>query len=196
MRRTFLLTLFALAAAGCPDDLAKRCPPESVPSGHYTLTTTVQQTPDLCLRVREADGGPLQPGEDASILNSQQSSTDSILCAGNSDAGPTVFLVVASSDVVRQTPLDPAGSFNFVSPTLPQVASVCVCTTDVNETISGVFFGGGTSGFALGADGGLEPQPTAMDGSVLQTLTNPDGGPCLCNIPCAVHYALIGTPNR
>lgn len=195
MRRTLLLAALALASAGCPDDLAQRCPPESVPSGHYTLTTTVQQTPDECLLVRIADGGPLPPGADASILLSEQSSTDSILCAGNSDAGPTVYLVVATSRVVRQTPLDPAGGFTFLS-MVPQVSSLCSCTADVNETISGVFLGGGSGGFGLGADGGLAPQPTGMDGSMLQTLTNPDGGPCLCNIPCALHYALIGTPNR
>ena len=196
MRRTFVLVLFALSAAGCPDDLAQRCPAESVPSGHYTLSTTVKQIANECLLVRLADGGPYPPDADASILNSQVSSTDSILCAGNSDAGPTVYLVVSSSQLVRQAPLDPAGAFTFVSPTLPQQPTLCSCTTDINETISGVFLGGGSSGFGLDADGGLVPQPTAIDGSVDQTLTNPDGGLCLCDIPCALHYVLTGTPNR
>lgn len=195
MRRTFLLALFALAAAGCPDELAQRCPPESVPSGHYTLTTTVDASVDECRRIALPDGGPLQPSDDASVLISSTSSTDSILCAGDSDAGPTVYLVVATSGIVRQTPLDPDGGFTFVS-NVPQVQSVCSCTTDVTETISGVFLGGGSSGFSLGADAGLVPQPTGMDGSMVQTLTNPDGGACLCNIPCALRYTLIGTPNR
>ena len=193
MRRTLLLAVLALAAAGCPDDLAQRCPPESLPSGHYTLTTTVVDTPDECLVVRSADGGP--PPKDGSILLSRESSTDSILCAGNSDAGPTVYLIVANSSVVRQTPLDPDGGFAFLSTQL-QAPSLCSCTTDVNETISGLFLGGGSSGFGLGADGGLEPQPTGINGSIVQTLSNPDGGPCLCDIPCALHYMLSGTPNR
>ncbi|HYV65117.1 MAG TPA: hypothetical protein VE964_02675 [Myxococcales bacterium] len=194
MRRTFLLAAFALASAGCPDDLAKRCPPESVPTGHYTITTTVIHDPNECQRTAEADGGPLQPGDDASILTHDPSSTDSILCSGNSDAGPTIYLVVASSSLVRQTPLDAAGAFTFVT-TVPQVPSICSCTADLNETISGTFQGGGGSGFSLDADGGLVPQPTGMDGSMLQTLTNPDGG-CFCNIPCALNYKLVGNANR
>ena len=195
MRRTLLLAAIALASAGCPDDLAQRCPAGSVPSGHYTLTTTVQSTPDECRIIALPDGGPLPPGADASILLTNPSSTDSILCAGDSDAGPTVYLVVASSSLVRQTPLDPDGGFTFVS-SVPQAGSVCSCLADLNETITGVFLGGGTSGFGLGADGGLAPEPTGMDGSMLQTLTNPSGGSCVCNIPCALHYDLIGTPNR
>ena len=195
MRRTLLLAAFALASAGCPDDLAQRCPPESVPSGHYTITTTVDAGPADCHLTAKADGGPLDPGEDTSILTSPVSSTDSILCAGDTDAGPTVYLVVSTSQLIRQTPLAPDGGFTFIS-TVPQVASVCNCTADVTETISGEFLGGGSSGFALGADGGLVPQPTGMDGSMLQTLTNPDGGACHCNIPCALNYTLIGTPNR
>src|SRR5256885_13480044 len=105
MRRTLLLAVLALAAAGCPDDLAQRCPPESLPSGHYTLTTTVVDTPDECLVVRRADGGP--PPKDGSILLSRESSTDSILCAGNSDAGPPAYLLVGNRSLVRQTRLEP-----------------------------------------------------------------------------------------
>ena len=195
MRRTLLLAAFALASAGCPDDLARRCPPESVPSGHYTLTTSVVPDAGECQLTARPDGGPLQPGDDVSILTGPVSSTDSILCAGDTDAGPTVYLVVSTSQLVRQTPLDPDGGFTFVS-TVPQVASICSCTADVTETISGEFLGGGSSGFSLGADAGLVPQPSGMDGSMLQTLTNPDGGACHCNIPCALNYPLIGTPNR
>src|SRR6266849_4756919 len=153
MRRTLLLALLALAAAGCPDSLAQRCPPESLPSGSFQLTLTLKHTPDECLIVRSLDGG--------------------------------------------QPPVDPTGTFSFASPPLIQASTLCGCLSDVNETISGVFLGGGTGGFALGPDGGgLDPQPTGIDGSVLQTLTNPDGGPCVCNLPCAEHYTLAGTPSR
>jgi hypothetical protein len=195
MRRTLLLALLGLAAAGCPDSLAQRCPPESVPSGSYQLQLVLQQpTPDECLVTKSFDGGPIPT--DGSIV-ADQPPVDSILCAGPSDAGPTVYLVVGNSSVIRQTPFDPAGSFSFVSPPLIQASTMCGCLTDVNETISGMFLGGGTAGFTLGPDGGgLDPQPTGIDGSVLQTLTNPDGGPCVCNVPCAEHYVLTGTPSR
>jgi len=196
MRRTLLLALLALAAAGCPDSLAQRCPPESLPSGSFQLTLTLKHTPDECLIVRSLDGGQ-PPVDGGSIVAADQPPVDSILCAGPSDAGPTVYLVVGNSSVIRQTPFDPDGGFTFVSPPLIQASTRCGCLSDVNETISGVFLGGGTGGFALGPDGGgLDPQPTGIDGSVLQTLTNPDGGPCVCNLPCAEHYTLAGTPSR
>ena len=195
MRRTLLLALLALASAGCPDSLARRCPPESLPSGSYQLQLVLQQpTPDECLVTKSLDGG--QPPADGAIA-ANQPPVDSILCAGPSDAGPQVYLVVGNSSVIRQTPFDPTGAFTFVSPPLIQASTLCGCLTDVNETISGVFLGGGANGFALGPDGGgLDPQPTGIDGSVLQTLTNPDGGQCLCNVPCAEHYTLTGTPSR
>jgi hypothetical protein len=194
MRRTLLLAFLALAAAGCPDSLAQRCPAESLPSGSFSLALTLKHTPDECLIVRQLDGGP--PPMDGSIVAANQPPVDSILCAGNSDAGPLVYLVVANSSVVRQSTFDPAGGFTFISPPLIQAQTLCGCLADVSETISGVFLGGGASGFALGPDGGLVPQPTGIDGSVLQNLTNPDGGPCVCNLPCAEHYTMVGTPNR
>jgi len=98
----------------------------------------------------------------------------STLCAGNADAGATVYLVVANSDVIRQSPLDADGGFTFVSPPLIGAQTLCGCTADVNENISGTLVGGGTTGFTLGSDGGLVPQPTGMDGMVLQTLTTAD----------------------
>ena len=62
--------------------------------------------------------------------------------------------------------------------------------------VSGTLVGGGSTGFTLGPDGGLVPQPTEIDGTVLQTLTAADAGACLCTMPCAEHYTLTGTLNR
>src|SRR6266481_998778 len=127
MRRTLLLALLALAAAGCPDSLAQRCPPESLPSGSFQLTLTVEHMPDECLIVRSFDGSQIPT--DGSIV-ADQPPVDSILCAGPSDAGPTVYLVVGNSSVIRQTPFDPDGGFTFVSPPLIQASTRCGCLSD------------------------------------------------------------------
>jgi hypothetical protein len=183
----------ALASAGCPDSLARRCPPTSLPSGNFELALTLQHTPDECVLNRSPDGGP--PPADGSIVPPLQN-VQSTLCAGNTDAGATVYLVVANSDVIRQSPLDPDGGFTFVSPQLVAAQTLCGCAADVNETISGTLVGGGATGFTLGPDGGLVPQPTGMDGMVLQTLNTADAGACLCAMPCGEHYMLTGTLNR
>ncbi len=193
MRTILLLAFLALATAGCPDSLAQRCPSNSLPSGSFQLGLTLQHTPDECIQLRQADGGPGPP--DGSIVPPNQPPVESILCAGVADAGPTLYLVVANSSVVRQSPFDPDGGFSFVSPPLIQAQTLCGCLADVNETISGMLLGAGSGGFALGPDGGLVPQPTGIDGSVVQTLTT-DAGFCLCDLPCAEHYTLTGTPSR
>jgi hypothetical protein len=195
MRRTpeAVVLALALASAGCPESLGGRCPPTSLPSGNFELALTLQHTPDECVLTRSPDGGP--PPADGSIVPPSQR-VQSTLCAGNADAGATLFLVVANSDVIRQSPLGPNGGFTFVSPLLKDAQTLCGCTADVNETISGTLVGGGATGFTLGPDGGLVPQPTGMDGMVLQTLTPADAGACLCSIPCAEHYTLTGTLNR
>ncbi len=174
MRTILLLAFLALATAGCPDSLAQRCPSNSLPSGSFQLGLTLQH---------------------GSIVPPNQPPVESILCAGVADAGPTLYLVVANSSVVRQSPFDPDGGFSFVSPPLIQAQTLCGCLADVNETISGMLLGAGSGGFALGPDGGLVPQPTGIDGSVVQTLTT-DAGFCLCDLPCAEHYTLTGTPSR
>jgi hypothetical protein len=195
MRRTpeAVVLALALASAGCPESLARRCPATSLPSGNFQLALTLQHTTDECVLNRSSDGGP--PPADGSIVPPAQT-VQSTLCAGNADGGATVYLVVANSDVIRQSPLDPDGGFSFVSPTLVAAQTLCGCTADVNETISGTLVGGGATGFTLVPDGGLVPQPTGMDGMVLQTLTTADAGACLCPMPCAEHYTLTGTLNR
>jgi len=200
MRRTTPAILFALAlgAAGCPDSLERHCPSSSFPSGNFQLGLSLQHTPDECILVRSADGGP-GPANGSIVPTSQ--TVQSTLCAGPLDAGATadagtaLYLVVANSDVIRQSPLDPVGGFNFVSPPLRTAQTLCGCTADVAETISGALVGGGATGFMLGPDGGLIPQPTGIDAMVVQMLTT-DAGDCLCNLPCSEHYTLAGTLNR
>ena len=187
-----IVLALALASAGCPESLARRCPSNSLPSGNFELALTLQHTADECVLKRSPDGG-LPPADGSIVPPSQQ--VESTLCAGEADAAATLYLVVANSELVRQSPLDPDGGFTFVSPPLMAAQTLCGCTADVNETISGTLLGGGATGFALGPDGGLVPQPTGIDGSVVQTLAT-DAGGCLCDLPCAEHYTLIGTPNR
>ena len=193
MRRLLPALLLAAASAGCPESLERRCPTTSLPSGNFELALALQHTADECVVSKTRDGGGTLPA-DGSIVPPNQS-VQSTLCAGNSDAGATLYLVVANSDVIRQSPLDPAGSFSFASPPLIGAQTLCGCVADVSETISGTLVGGGTSGFTLGPDGGLVPQPTEINGAVAQSLVT-DAGDCLCNMPCAEHYTLTGTLNR
>jgi len=86
---------------------------------------------------------------------------------------------------------------SFCCRMLEAASYICprLSVSDVSETISGSLVGGGATGFTLGPDGGLVPQPTEIDGAVLQTLVS-DAGNCLCKLPCAEHYTLTGTLNR
>ena len=194
MPRTIALTIAAFAAAACSGSSTLNCPAPSLPAGNFTLTLGLQHTTDECVLTRQADGGP--PPADASIVPGTQSVT-STLCAAVTDAGPTLFLLVSNSGLIRNSPVDADGGFIFVSPTVPNADTLCSCSADVDETISGTLLGAGDGGFVVVPDAGLVPQPTQISGSVVQTLKAdpPDGG-CLCDTPCAEHYALTGTPNR
>jgi hypothetical protein len=194
MRKLLCIAAMALCWAGCSGSPSLNCPTNTAPAGNFTLTLALQHTPDECVVMRQADGGP--GPLDGSIVPSPQA-VSSALCAANTDAGATLYMVVANSSLVRQSPLDSDGGFTFVSPTLPQAQTLCNCTSDVNESISGTLLGAGDGGFSVIADAGLVPQPTQIAGSVVQTLTpNPTDAGCLCNMPCAEHYTLTGTPNR
>jgi hypothetical protein len=106
-------------------------------------------------------------------------------------------MLVANSGAIRSSPFD-GGGFTFVSPTLVGAQTLCNCTADVNETISGTLLGAGDGGFMVVPDAGLVPQPTQLSANVVQVLTPdpPDAGNCLCNMPCAEHYTLTGPANR
>jgi len=188
-----IVLALALASAGCPESLERRCPTTSLPSGNFELSLTLQHTADECLLTRSPDGGP--PPADGSIVPPSQK-VQSTLCAGNADAGATIYLVVANSALIRQSPLDPDGGFTFVSPPVAAAQTLCGCTADVNETISGTLVGAAGTGFTLGPDGGLVPQPTGIDGMVVQSLNTADASACLCPMPCFEHYTLTGALNR
>jgi hypothetical protein len=187
--------VLALAVAACSGSSSLNCPAGSQPSGNFSLTMTLQHTTDECLLTKQADGGPAP--DDASIVPANQPVT-STLCAGITDAGPTLYMLVANSGAIRSSPFD-GGGFTFASrvsgPPPPQ--TLCNCTADLDETITGTLLGAGAGGFMVVPDAGLVPQPTQLSATVVQTLTPdpPDGG-CLCNMPCAEHYTLTGPANR
>ncbi|HWE25435.1 MAG TPA: hypothetical protein VG496_15965 [Myxococcales bacterium] len=187
MRETLPLLALALAAAGCPQSSSLSCPSNTHSAGFFNLALDLQHTPDECLS--RADGG------NASIVPDHQPVNNSLFCAGITDAGPTLFLLVPNSFLLRASPVDAGGGFVFVSPTLLNADTLCSCEADVNETITGNLVGAGDGGFAVIADAGLVPLPTQVDGSVVQTLAPADGG-CLCNVPCADHLVLTGTPSK
>src|SRR5207245_10013237 len=78
-----IVLALALASAGCPDSLERRCPSNSLPSGSFHLTLTLQPTPHESLQLRQPDGGP--PPADGSIVPASQP-VESILCAGTAAA--------------------------------------------------------------------------------------------------------------
>jgi hypothetical protein len=194
MGKLLCIAAAALSLVACSGSSSLNCPTNSLPAGNFTLTLALQHTSDECLILRQADGGP--GPLDGSIVPSPQF-VSSTLCAGTVDGGATVYLLVTNSTLVRQSPLDSDAGFTFVSPTLMAAQTLCSCTADVNETITGTLQGAGDGGFTVIPDAGLVPQPTQITGAVVQTLTpNPTDAGCLCNMPCAEHYTLTGTPNR
>jgi len=194
MPKTAPVAFVALVVAGCSGSSSQNCPAGSQPSGNFSLTLALQHTNDECLLTMQADGGP--PPADASIVPGTQS-VSSTLCAGITDAGPTLFMLVSNSGAVRSSPFD-GGGFTFVSPPLVGAQTLCNCTADVNETISGTLLGAGDGGFVVVPDAGLVPQPTQLSATVEQTLAPdpPDAGNCLCRMPCTEHYTLTGPANR
>jgi hypothetical protein len=188
------LTAFAVAAVACSGSSSLNCPANTQPAGGFTLGLNLQHTSDECVLTSQADGGP--PPADASIVPGTQSQ-ESLLCAAVIDGGPTLFMVVANSGLLRRSVVDTDGGFTFISPTLVGAQTLCNCAADVDETIRGSLAGAGDAGFAVVPDAGLVPPPTAISGTVVHSLKAdpPDGG-CLCNMPCAEHYTLTGTLNR
>jgi hypothetical protein len=194
-----VLLAFAAAAAGCSGSSVNcsNTPTSSQPAGNFTLGLALQHTADECVLNKSADGGP--PPDDASIVPGTQS-VGALLCASapasGTDAGPTLYMVVANTGVIRQSTLDSDGGFTFDAGTT-SADTLCNCAANIGETINGTLVGAGDGGFTVIADAGLTPPPTAMTGSVVQSVTpNPADGGCLCNMPCAEHYALTGTLNR
>jgi hypothetical protein len=187
-------TAGAVAAVACSGSSSLNCPANTQSAGGFTLALDLEHTPDECVLTSQADGGP--PPADASIVPGVQSQ-QSLLCAAVTDAGPTLFMVVANSGLLRRSVLDTDGGFTFVSPTLVGAQTLCNCAADVDETIRGTLAGAGAGGFTVVPDAGLVPPPITISGTVVQSLRAdpPDGG-CLCNIPCAEHYTLTGTLNR
>ncbi|HYZ90207.1 MAG TPA: hypothetical protein VE620_12985 [Myxococcales bacterium] len=194
MWKTIPLTALAVAGLACSGSSSLSCPANTQPAGGFTLGLNLQHTPDECVLTSQADGGP--PPADASIVPGTQSQ-ESLLCAALTDGGPTLFMVVANSGLLRRSLVDADGGFTFVSPTLVNAQTLCNCAADVDETIRGSLAGAGDGGFTVVPDAGLVPPPTAISGTVVQSLTAgvADGG-CLCNAPCAEHYTLTGTLNR
>jgi len=194
MPKTMPFAVLASAVA-CSGSSSLNCPAGSQPSGNFSLTMALQHTTDECLLTKQADGGP--PPTDASIVPPSQTVT-STLCAGITDAGPTLYMLVVNSGAIRSSPFD-GGGFTFVSSVSnPPPQILCNCTADVDETISGTLLGAGDGGFVVVPDAGLVPQPTQLSATVVQALTPdpPDAGNCLCNMPCAEHYTLTGSANR
>jgi len=189
MRHSLLgLAAVALAATGCPETLEKLCPPTSTPAGNFQLSFGLQQTADQCRQILYSDGGPA----DASIATNP-APANSTLCAELIDAGPTLYLAVQGKGV-RASPLASDGGFSFVSTALAVPQTACGCSVDITETIAGNLAAPGDAGFTVAPDGGLTPPATSIAAMLVDSVSS-DAGGCLCNVPCALHYTLTGTPN-
>ena len=114
-------------------------------------------------------------------------------CAELTDAGPTLYLAVEGKGV-RPSPLASDGGFSFVSTALAVPQTACGCNVDIVETIAGNLLAPGDAGFTVAPDGGLIPPATGIAATLIDSVSS-DAGPCLCNVPCAIHYTLTGTRN-
>jgi hypothetical protein len=148
MTKIIPLAILASALAACSGSSSLNCPASTQSSGVFTLTLNLQHTSDECVLTSQADGGP--PPADASIVPGTQTQ-DSLLCSNVTDAGPTVYMVVANSNVVRSSTLDSDGGFTIAPPPTGYSGSVvqalkknppdggCLCTMPCAEhyTLSG-----------------------------------------------------------
>src|SRR5205807_7745595 len=119
--------------SGCPQQLDKLCPTTSTPAGKFTLALALQGASDQCRVVRFADGGPTD-GDVAATPSSQQAT----ICAGpDPDGGALMYLAVQGHSEIRQSALGADGSFTVQTSSTGVSGTVCGCTVDITETISG-----------------------------------------------------------
>jgi hypothetical protein len=180
----------ALALSGCPDTLQQQCP-GGVPAGNFLMALTLQDTTDACRQILLPDGG----STDASVA-SVVAPANSTLYSGLADGGPSICLAVTGAQAGRSSPLDADAGFTFISTVQNVTQSICLCSIDITETVKGNLVVPGDAGFTVDADGGINPKPSGYNGTLVDSIVaTPGTSGCLCNLPCALHYTLTGTPN-
>jgi hypothetical protein len=196
--------LLVLLVAGCPDTLGQLCPsPGTTSVGNFNLIQSLQPSAQQCVVY---DGGVPAPLPDGGSQFGNVAPLSGSLCEGSLDGGlPRVFLALPNQ-VMRESLLGPNGEVSFTQvdggidggTTHNQNVSQtpCGCTIDYVETISGILVPAGDAGIAIAADGGLTAPVAAIDGSVVDQVTQAAGATnCLCKpLPCDLHYQMAGTP--
>lgn len=189
-----LAVLIALGAAvaACPDTLAALCPADTRQEGIYTVVLTPDSGANECKITGDGDGGSL----DASLFATNPAPTFSAaLCSSRfDDGGARVWLAIAAPQQ-RWSPLGPGGTFTWSTATT-FVETHCSCPIYVQEQIVGRLLPAQDDGGTDLGDAGLPPLKgfTAQVSDMVDAGgPAPDGGPCLCNLPCTTNFDLTAT---
>ena len=183
----FAAPLLCAAAALLPacEQTSAGCPGRLDPVASLALSYAPIDKGDTCRITRRTDGGPV----DAGLAVTPPAAKLSV-CAAQSDAGVLSLAVAVGTSGYRTVTID-GGSFSLTS-TTGGPGSACICAIELTETLSGTLqrADGGALGFE--SDGGFTPLSGfggAIDDSIKAAA---GGGPCNCNLPCGIHYALTG----
>ena len=186
-----VLVALGAAAAGCPDTLSALCPADTRQEGIYTVVMKPDSGANDCRINSDGDGG----NPDASLFNTNPLPFTAALCSSRfEDGGPAVWLAIAAPKQ-RSSPLGPGGTFLWHTETL-FVGTSCSCPIFVQEQIAGRLL-------PAQDDGGTDLGPSGLPPlrGFTATVTDlvdaggpgPDGGPCLCNLPCTTTFDLTAT---
>ena len=190
-----LAVLIALGAAtfACPDTLSALCPTDTRQEGIYTVVMTRDSGANECKINSDGDGGSLDYplfGTDAG-----SSSFTAALCSSRlDDGGPAVWLARADPQK-RSSLLGAGGTFLWHTETT-FVDTYCRCPIYVQEQIVGRLLPAQDDGGTDLGDAGLPPLKgftAAVYDMVDAGGPAPDGGPCLCNVPCTTTFTLDAT---
>jgi hypothetical protein len=190
MKRLLCAVSLLFLATGCPSSNSAACPSTSTQAGDFTLTLLLQQGAGQCRVTLAADGGAADG--DVATSPAPQNAT---MCAGRDDAGADLLYMAVDNRTLRQSPLNPDGSFTFATTSTGISGTVCGCAVDIVETIAGFIQPSTPGAFQISPDGGqLSPPIASIEGSLVDALNASAGVTgCLCNVPCTLAYRMIGT---
>jgi len=171
-----------LLLAGCLEQSALQCPPNTSIVGQYALGFTGTHDAGECIHL---DGGP--DGGQLRLTLDAPPDKSATVCVGTwPDGGTQLNLLVAGKGGARTSDLLPDGGFFF--PNDAGQTTACGCEVGVVETFDGYLHTGGP--FVLRPDGGLPPI-TGITGTLVDYVTGGTG--CACTLPCTVAYSVNGT---
>jgi len=187
MRKIPLILL--LLTAGCPEETALQCPPNTSQIGQYALAFIGDH--DAGNECIAYDGGP--PDAAVKLTADNLGTKGATFCSATAaDGGIELQLLVAGKGGVRKGDLRPDGGFHFDSDPVVVQGTACVCEVTDLQALDGFLLSNGP--FALRPDGGLPPV-TGVAATLVDSIniSSSDAG-SICNLPCTLTYNLTSTP--